>query len=162
MLVCALESTGENLSAEMKLKEVSPGEMPVQIATVRSRWEGLRKDISTHTADIEVTAANFEKFLTAMTEFVNWLNEFYGRLYDEVCIQIPSKASDELISRHKNQLEVFRAEVLTQQPALTWIEGACGEWAEHLVPEAVMADLPSPSEPSPAPGGENINSATSE
>lgn len=153
VLVCALESTGQNLQAEMELKDVSPGDMPAQITTVRSRWEGLRTDIDTHTSDIGNTAERFNRFLMALMEFINWLDEFYGRLYDEVCIQLPSKASDELISRHKNQLEVFRAEVLTQQPKLAGIEAESGEWEEHLVPEAVMDNLPSPSEPSPAPDG---------
>ena len=154
MLVCALESTGQNLQAEMESKDVSPGNMPTQISSVRSRWEELRKDISTHTADISKAAERFDGFLAALTEFVNWLDEFYGKLYDEVCIQLPAKASDELISRHKNQLEVFRAEVLTKQPKLAELEAESKEWEEHLVPEAVMADLPSPSEPSPAPDGE--------
>lgn len=154
VLVCALESTGQNLQAEMELKDVSPGDMPAHIAMVRSRWEGIRTDIAAHTSDIAATAERFEKFLASLTEFVNWLDEFYGRLYDEVCIQLPAKASDELISRHKNQLEVFRAEVLTQQLKLAGMEAESREWEDHLVPETVMADLPSPSEPSPAPDGE--------
>ena len=154
MVVCALESTGQNLHAEMKSKDVSPGEMPTQITTVRSRWEELRTNISIHMEDIGTTAERFNKFLTSLSDFINWLDEFYGRLYDEVCIQLPSKASDELISRHKNQLEVFRAEVLTHQPKLVVIEAESGEWEDHLVPEAVMDNLPSPSEPSPAPDGE--------
>ena len=153
VLVCALEATGQNLQEEMDMKGEAPGEMPAQITTVRSRWEELRTNIATHSTDISKSAEKFESFLTALSDLINWLDEFHGRLYDEVCIQLPSKVSDELISRHKNQLEVFRAEVLNQQPRLTWIEAESEEWAEHLVPETVMANLPSPSEPSPAPDG---------
>ncbi len=153
MLVCALESTGSNIQEEMESKGVDPGNVPTQLAEVRSRWEVLRKSIGTHTGDIGTTAARFDRFLSSLTKFVNWLNEFHWKLYDEVCVQIPARASPELVSRHKNQLEVFRAEVSTYVSELEGLEGGCEEWAEHLVPEVMMADLPSPSEASPEPDG---------
>jgi hypothetical protein len=155
VLVCALESTGLNIQEEMGLKGVDPGDMPAQVADVRSRWEELRRTIEVHTAEIGEAADEFEKFLSGMTSFVNWLTEFHGKLYDEVCVQIPPKARNELVSRHKNRLEVFRAEVKTYEPRMEGLKVGCDKWAEHLVPELAMADLPSPSEASPAPGGEH-------
>ena len=154
VLVCALEATGQSIQEEMDLKSYDPGTMPSDIASVRSRWEELRKSVEQHTAEVGESAGRFDAYLTSLTGFVSWLDEFHGKLYDEVCIQLPAKASDELISRHKNQLEVLRAEVVSKEPALEEIRAESGEWAEHLVPEVVMADLPSPSEPSPAPDGE--------
>ena len=153
VLVCALESTGSNIQEEMEVKGVEPGDMPAQVAAVRSRWEELRKTIEMHMAEIGASADRFDRFLSSMTSFVNWLSEFHSKLYDEVCVQIPPKAKEELVSRHKNRLEVFRAEVSTYAPKLEGLKVSCEEWAEHLVPEVAMDDLPSPSEPSPAPDG---------
>lgn len=153
VLVCALESTGLNIQGEMELKGVEPGDMPAQVADVRSRWEELRKSIATHMAEIGASSEQFDRFLSSMTSFVNWLSEFHSKLYDEVCVQIPPKAKNELVSHHKNQLEVFRAEVSTYAPKLERLKVGCEVWSEYLVPEDAMDDLPSPSEPSPAPDG---------
>ena len=158
MLVCALEATGLNIQEEMELKGVDPGTIPTQIADVRSRWEELRRDIAPHTAEVAASSAKFDEFMTSLMSFTNWLSEFREKLYDEVCVQLPVRASDELVSRHRNQLEVFRAEVSTRAPALERLKVECDEWAEYLIPEAMMADLPSPSEPSPAPDGERVGS----
>lgn len=156
VLVCALESTGQNIQTEMELKGVGSQPIVAQVADVRSRWEELRKNIETHSKDVGISAEKFHRFITRLTGFVNWLDEFHGRLYDEVCIRLPAKASDELVSRHKNQLEVFRAEVTTHVSLLEEIKAESEEWEEHLVPEDVMVDLPSPSEASPPPDGKGL------
>ena len=138
----------------MELKGRDPGEMPTQISDVRSRWEGLRSETETLSVDIQSSAQNFDTFLKRLTEFLNWLSEFHGRFYDEVCVRVPPKASEEVISLHKNQLEVFRAEVITHVPELEWMKAESKEWEEHLVPETMLTDLPSPSEASPPPEGQ--------
>ena len=149
VLVCALESTGLSIQEEMGLKGIDPGDMPAQLVDVRSRWEGLRKDIKARLEEIAVSAESFKAFLGRMTTFTNWLDEFHGKLYDEVCVRIPAKPTNELISLHKNKLEVLRAEVTTHSAKYEELTAASAEWAEHLIPDSVTSDLPSPSESGP-------------
>ena len=162
--MCALEATGKNILDEIEVKGGDHTHMPANIASVRSRWEELRKALELQINEVGITAENFDNFITRLTGFVSWLNEFYGRLCDEVCIQLPTKASDEVLSRHKNQLEVYRAEVLTRQGRLEEIRAESEQWAGHLVPDSRLGELPSPTEtePTPPPDGKLMGTCGSE
>ena len=156
VVVCALESTGQSILEEMQLKGANVKEMPSQIANVRTRWEGLRKGLKEQNEVVGYYAERFEQYLNRLSRFMNWLSEFYGKLYDEVCVEVPSKASEDVISRHKNQLEVFRAEVIKHQDEFEWLRTESGEWGDYLIPDAVQENLPSPSEATPPPDGKTM------
>ncbi len=153
IVVCALELTGQNILEEMILKSVPPGPIPDLLASIKARWEGLRGKIASLLFDIESSSKEFDSFVSRLTGLVSWLSEFHGRLYDEVCIRMPQKAPEELVSRHKNELEVFRAEVQTRVGEYQWVKGRAEVWGEYLVPEEALSNLPSPSEASPVPEG---------
>ena len=55
---------------------------------------------------LEERASAFKSLLDAMTDFVDWLGEFHDVIYDEVCIAIPQKASDDTIAHHRAKLTV--------------------------------------------------------
>lgn len=67
VLVCALESTGQNIQTEMELKGVGSQPIVAQVADVRSRWEELRKNIETHSKDVGISAEKFHRFITRLT-----------------------------------------------------------------------------------------------
>ena len=92
----------------MEAKGSPPGEIADQITNIQDRFGTLCDGLSLRIKDWEVEADKFDSYLTRLTGFANWLNEFHSALYDEVCIRIPSKASNETVARHKAKLEVRR------------------------------------------------------
>lgn len=156
IVVCAIESTSGNILEEMGLKGINPRELPKQVEVVRTKWEELREKIRHHLLDLESKAESFQGFLTRLACFLNWLSVFHARLYDEVCVKVPSDASQEQIGHLLNQLEVFRAEVITKQAEKELILTESDDiWGEFHMPEDILLELPSPPEVSPAPGTED-------
>ena len=155
ILVCAIESTSGNILEEMGLKGINPRELPEQVERIRTKWEELREKIRHHLLELESSAESFQDYLTNLTAFLNWLSVFHARLYDEVCMKVPSQASQVLISQLLNQLEVFRAEVITKREEKDQVWAESDKWADYKIPRDILSDLPSPAELSPAPSTED-------
>lgn len=151
IVVCAIESTTSNILEEMGLKGVNPRELPEKVEKIRTKWEELREKIRHHLLELELSSESFQEFLTRLTSFLNWLSVFHARLYDEVCVKVPANVSQDLIGQLLNQLEVFRAEVITKKADKEWISAESDKWAEFKIPRDVLSELPSPAEMSPAP-----------
>ena len=106
VLLNALSSTSNNIIEEMRAKGSPPGEITDQAMDIQQRFKTLCDSVKTCLGVWEREAGQFDSFLASLTSFSNWLNEVHSSFYDEVCIQIPSKATDDIIIRHKNKLEV--------------------------------------------------------
>ena len=102
----ALTATGQNIQDEMESKGAPPSEISDQLLDIRGRWDALSSRLSVQVTRLETEADQFNKFLTSFTGFMSWLGEFHDTLYDEVCVQIPQRASDETVLHHKTQLQV--------------------------------------------------------
>ena len=155
IIVCAIESSAGNILEEMGLKGINPKKLPEQVEHIRTKWEELREKIRHHLLELESSSESFQDFLTRLSGFLNWLSMFHAHLYDEVCVKLPSEVSQELIGQLLNQLEVFRAEVITRKADKDWILVQVDKWAEFKIPRDVFSELPSPSEMSPAPVSED-------
>ena len=120
MVVRALSSTGESLVVYMKTGERSPelnSHINGIVSRINTKWEELKEK-----AELQWKAAcergeKFEVFVGELTDFYNWLSEFYSTVYDEFCERIPPKASDEIIAHHRTTLRV----------SFIWGEGGRGE-----------------------------------
>lgn len=106
MVLSALTSTSDNIIDELTKKDSPSSEIADESTDVQERFKGLCETVMARLDAWTEEASQFESFLTHLTDFSNWLNEFYDTLYDEVCVRIQPKASDEIIARHRNKLEV--------------------------------------------------------
>lgn len=102
----ALTSTSTNIIDELTSRDCPPNEITDQVTDVQERFKSLSDTIATYQNTWTEEASQFESFLTRLTDFFNWMNEFHDTLYDEVCVHIQPKASDETIARHRHRLEV--------------------------------------------------------
>ena len=112
-VVNAMASTAENIVEEMESKGTPPGEIADQMADIQLKWESLKMKLDAKREEFSVVANRFNSFLDSFGAFVNWLSEFYGMLYDEVCVQIPTRASDGTIAHHRAKLEVSESVMIT-------------------------------------------------
>ncbi len=108
MLLNALTSTSRNIIDEMTTRGSPPGEITDQATDIQQRFNTLCEGVELRVGVLTEGASLFDSFMILLTDFANWLNEFHSTLYDEVCVRIQAKASDEIISRHKNRLEVTK------------------------------------------------------
>ena len=111
MVVRALSSTGESLSVHMKTGERSP-ELTTHIndivSEMNTKWKELKEKAKLQGKVACERGEKFEAFVDKLTDFYNWLSDFYSTVYDEICERIPPKASDEIIAHHRNILKVYR------------------------------------------------------
>ena len=114
MVVSALSSTGESLMLGMKTDERSPelgAYINDVISGIKTRWEELKVKVELHWKVAKERGDKFEAFITCLTDFTNWLSEFYSTVYEEFCERIPPKASDEIITHHRTKLRVCLARI---------------------------------------------------
>ena len=109
MVVRALSSTGESLVIHMKTGERSPelnSHINDIVSQMNAKWEELKEKAEVQWKVACERGEKFEVFVGKLTDFYNWLSEFYSTVYDEICERIPPKASDEIIAHHRNILKV--------------------------------------------------------
>ena len=105
-VMSALTATGQNIIDELESKGAPQGEIGEQLPQIKARWEALGDAFQLQLQKQEEAASRFDSFLTSFTSLLNWMSEFHSTLVDELCVQIPHKASEDTVARHKARLEV--------------------------------------------------------
>ena len=107
-MLSALKATGKSIIEELDAKgcQESPEGIRESLPAIVDRWTTLKATTGEAIESNAVAVNQFSQFLERFTSFLVWLSEFRSSLFDEVCIQIPTRASDEIIARHKHRLQV--------------------------------------------------------
>ena len=105
-VLSALTATGQSIIDELESKGAPRGEIGEQLPRVKARWEALRDALQLQLQRQEEAASKFESYLTSLASLLNWMSEFHSTLVDELCVQIPHKASEDTVARHRAKLEV--------------------------------------------------------
>ena len=104
----SLTSTAQNLLVDMESKECDSLQFTTQLSELQSLWSDIQSVLNNFNTRLQKECEDLDCYLEKLGDFSERLNAVYAEFYDELCTAIPPNASQEMINRQRQILEVKR------------------------------------------------------
>ena len=99
---------GCKIVENFEAKQVSSEFIQSELSTVKVKWEEFQSTLTIVYDQLQYESDQLNQFLEDLYGFCEQLNDVYMEVVDECCTAVPPRASQEIVARHRQNLEVSR------------------------------------------------------